>query len=120
MIKNLIENCGAKIIPFSQDFIKSIMQQNSFYTVSEIPGGMYFGYNQSIQTVGTKALLITSKYTSDEQIYNMVSYIIQNFSSFKQYSPVTERMTVEALNATLPYFPVHPSVIKAFRENGIN
>ena len=62
----------------------------------------------------------TSKYTSDEQIYNIVSYIIQNFSSFKQYSPVTERMTVEALNATLPHFPVHPSVIKAFRENGIN
>ncbi len=120
MIKNLIENCGAKIIPFSQDFIKSIMQQNSFYTVSEIPGGMYFGYNQNIQTVGTKALLITSKYTNDEQIYNMVSYIIQNFGSFKQYSPVTERMTVEALNATLPHFPVHPSVIKAFRENGIN
>jgi TRAP transporter TAXI family solute receptor len=120
MIKNLIENCGAKIITFSQDFIKSIMQQNSFYTVSEIPGGMYFGYNQNIQTVGTKALLITSKYTNDEQIYNMVGYIIQNFGSFKQYSPVTERMTVEALNATLPHFPVHPSVIKAFRENGIN
>jgi TRAP transporter TAXI family solute receptor len=120
MIKNLIENCGAKIIPFSEDFIKSIMQQNSFYTVSEIPGGMYFGYNQNIQTVGTKALLVTSKYTSDEKIYNIVSYIIQNFGSFKQYSPVTERMTVEALNANLPQFPVHPSVIKAFRENGIN
>ena len=119
-IQNLVENCGAKIIQFSPEFIQSAMEQNTFYSMAIIPSGMYLGYSQPMQTLGTKALFVTSKYTSEETVYNMTTYIIKNFDSFKQYSPVMMQNTVQSINPNMLQFPVHSSSVKAFRENGIN
>ncbi len=120
ILKNLTENCGAKIIPFPQEFINSIIKNNNFYTLTTIPAGMYYEHKNNIQTVGTRAILITSKYTSDEIVYNLVTYIVKNFESFHQYSPVMQKMSVEEIGtAGLSHFPIHPSASKAFKENGL-
>lgn len=119
-LRNLIENCGAKIIPFPQSFINKVIQENNFYSITKIPSGMYYGYSADIQTVGTRAILITSKYIPDDTIYNLTNYVVKNFQSFCQYSPVTQRMSVEAINTnSLTQFPIHPSAMKAFKENGL-
>ncbi|MFT4968193.1 MAG: TRAP transporter TAXI family solute receptor [Candidatus Deianiraeaceae bacterium] len=118
-IKNLVENCGAKIIPFPQDFINKAMKGNSFYSLSTIPAGMYYGYNKEMYTLGTRALLITSKYTDDIVVYHMVQNILQNFESFRQYSPVTARMSVHSISTSIPNLPVHQSAVKAFTEAGV-
>jgi TRAP transporter TAXI family solute receptor len=120
MIQNLTENCGAKIIPISENIIRQIMDQNDFYVSYAIPAGMYPNHNVAIPTIGTKTLLITSKYTNEEYVYSLVTYIVKNYDSFKQYSPVVQKSSVEYLNSSMPQFPLHPVVVKAFRENGIN
>ena len=119
-VQTLIERCGAKIIPLPQDFIQFAMEENAFYSIATIPSGMYAGYTQAIPTLGTKALLVTSKYTSDEIIYSLTSYIIKNFESFKQYSPVMMQNTMQSINPSTLQFPVHNSAIQAFKENDIN
>lgn len=119
-LKNLTENCGAKIIPLPQELINSVIKNNNFYTISKIPAGMYYEHTNDIQTVGTRAILITSKYTSDDIVYNLVTYIVKNFESFHQYSPVMQKMSVEEISTTgLTHFPIHPSASKAFKENGL-
>ena len=120
VVQNLIEQCGAKIIPLSSEFIQLTMEQNPFYSISTIPAGMYLGYAQSLTTLGTKALLVTSKYTSDETTYDITNYTIKNFDSFKQYSPVMMQNTVQTLNPNTLQFPVHNSAVNAFKENGVN
>lgn len=120
MLQNLTENCGAKIISIPNNIIKGIMEKNDFYSAYTIPAGMYVKHNVNIQTVGTKTLLITSKYTNEEYVYNLITYIIKNYDSFKQYSPVVQRSSVEQLNSSMPQFTLHPVALKAFRENGIN
>ena len=119
MIQSLVENCGAKIIPLSEEAINGILNQNSYYTVVKIPSGMYASHNRDIHTIGTKSVLITSTLTNDEITYELVKNIAQNFDSFKQYSPVTERMLVNELNSPLPHLEVHPSAIKALSEVGV-
>ena len=119
-VQNLIEQCGARIIPFSPEFIQLTMEQNAFYSLATIPSGMYLGYSQPVQTLGTKALLITSKYTSEESVFDITNYIIKNFDSFKQYSPVVMQNTVQTINPSMLQFPVNNASSKAFKENGIN
>ena len=120
MLQHLTENCGAKIIPMTENIIRQIMDKNDFYVAYSIPAGMYAGHAVEIQTVGTKTILITSKHTNEETVYNLVTYIVKNYNSFKQYSPAVQRSSVEYLNSSMPQFPIHPVVVKAFRENGIN
>lgn len=120
ILQNLTENCGATIIPIPDNIIRQIMDRSDFYVAYSIPAGMYAKHVHDIPTIGTKTILITSKYTNEDYVYNMVTYIVKNYASFKQYSPVVQRSSVEYLNSSMPQFPVHPSVVKAFRENGIN
>ncbi len=119
-VQNLIEQCGARIIPFSPEFIQLTMEQNAFYSLATIPTGMYLGYSQPVQTLGTKALLVTSKYTSEENVFDITNYIIKNFDSFKQYSPVIMQNTVQTINPNMLQFPVNNASSKAFKENEIN
>lgn len=119
-VQTLVEQCGAKIIPLSAEFIQLTMEQNPFYSLSTIPAGMYLGYAQPTQTLGTKALLVTSKYTNDEAVYDITRYTLTNFASFKQYSPVMMQNTVQTLNPNTLQFPTHNAAMKAFKENGVN
>lgn len=119
MIQNLVENCGAKIIPFTNNVIENILKQNPYYTVVKIPSEMYVGHNFEIQTIGTKAILITSSFANEELVYNLANVIIKNFEAFKQYSSVTNKMSVEEVGIPLPYLQFHSGAIKALNENGI-
>lgn len=119
-LQNLTENCGAMVIPIPDNIIRQIMDKSDFYVAYTIPAGMYARHAYDIPTIGTKTIMITSKYTNEAYVYDMVTYIVKNYGSFKQYSPVVQRSSVEYLNSSMPQFPVHPSVIKAFRESGIN
>lgn len=118
-IQHLVENCGAKIIPFPQSLINNIISQNPYYSLVKIPSEMYFGHAFEIQTIGTKAVLVTSNVTDSETVYNLTNTIVSNFETFKRYSPVTSRMSVEEINSSLPFLQFHPSAIKAFEENGL-
>ncbi len=117
-LNNLIEKCDAKIIPLPQDFITSITNNNPYYSLAEIPAGMYVNHTSPIQTVGTQAILITSQETESEDVYNLVNNILVNFESFKQYSPVMQTMSTEELQNAISQLPlIHASAIKAFKNN---
>lgn len=120
VIQNLLENCGAKIISLPQDFLDTVMNLNGFYSVVKIPNGMYYNQVQPVSTIGTKAVLITSQYTDNKIVNDLTTYIIENFESFKQYSPVVQSTSVESINPNISNFPVHPAALKAFKEHGIS
>jgi len=110
--------CDIKLLPMTGQWVDKLLSENQAYARATIPGGMYPGNSDDVQSYGPKATFVTSADTSDEVVYYVVKAVFDNFEDFKKLHPAFARlqeseMIVDGLSADL-----HPGAVKYYKERG--
>jgi uncharacterized protein len=111
--------CDVKLIPVTGDAVDKLVSDNAYYRSATIPGGMYRGTDDDVETFGVGATIVTSADVSDEAVYALVSAVFDNFDAFKKFHPAFGTLTKQDMVSAGLSAPLHPGAEKYYREKGL-
>ncbi|MEM6846945.1 MAG: TAXI family TRAP transporter solute-binding subunit [Pseudomonadota bacterium] len=117
-IQEAVNSCDVNLVDVTGDAIDTLVDENSYYRVATIPGGMYAGNDEDTTTFGVGATFITSADVDDEIVYQTVKAVFDNFDQFKDLHPAfgvlqEDQMISDGLSA-----PIHPGAERYYKERG--
>lgn len=117
-IQDPVTTCGAQLVPLTGPVIDKLVEEHPYFAKATIPGGLYAGNPNDIETYGVLATLVTSTNASEETVYQLVKAVFENFDEFKRLHPAfanlePENMLKDGLSA-----PLHDGALKYYKEKG--
>ncbi|PSU50197.1 C4-dicarboxylate ABC transporter substrate-binding protein [Photobacterium frigidiphilum] len=118
-IKEATTSCSSVIVEVSGPVIDKLVDENAFYRIVSIPGGMYMGSENSVKTFGVGATFVSSTQVDNNVIYAVTQSVFDNFNEFKRLHPAfsglkKEEMIKDGLSA-----PLHDGAKKYYIEVGL-
>ena len=118
-IKEATTSCDAVIVSVTGSKVKKLVNDNDYYRMATIPGGMYRGTDTDTQTFGVGATFVSSTNVPEKVIYEIVKAVFENFDDFKKLHPAfgvlkKEEMIKDGLSA-----PLHDGAKKYYKEAGL-
>ena len=117
-VQEVSTSCDTHIIDVTGSSIDSLVQDNSFYAYTSIPGGMYQGTPNDVHTFGVKATFVTSSDADEEIIYQIVKAVFDNFDNFKTLHPVFANLEPKKLVKEGNSAPLHKGAERYYKEKG--
>ncbi|MEM9221737.1 MAG: TAXI family TRAP transporter solute-binding subunit [Pseudomonadota bacterium] len=117
-IQEAVNSCDVDLIEVTGAPIDKLVGDNSYYRVATVPGGMYKGNPDDINTFGVGATFITSADVPEEVVYTTVKAVFDNFDQFKQLHPAFANLKEEEMIADGLSAPLHPGAEKYYKERG--
>lgn len=118
-IKEATTSCDSKIITVAGDNVNKLIEDNSFYRVATVPGGMYKGNAIDVTTFGVGATFVSSTAVPDEVVYSIVKSVFENFDDFKKLHPAFAHLKKEEMIRDGLSAPLHPGAEKYYKEIGL-
>jgi len=116
VLQEATQGCKVRIISIDKETIDKLVAANSFYVRATIPGGMYSGNPNDVETFGVKASIVTSDKANADVVYNMTKAVFDNFDNFKTLHPVFSSLKKEDMAQAGNSAPIHPGALKYFKE----
>jgi len=118
-VKAAANSCDTVIVSVIGTAIDRLVEENGYFRHVTIPGGMYRGTPDDVNTIGVSATVVTSTRTPAESVYLVVKSVFENFDSFKKLHPAfsalkKQEMIEESLTA-----PLHEGATRYYREAGL-
>ena len=117
-IEEATTTIDASLVAVDGEAIDQLVADNDYYAKATIPGGMYTGNDEDVDTFGVKATFVTSASVDDETIYQVVKAVFDNFDRFKKLHPAFENLVEEEMIADGLSAPLHPGAEKYYAEKG--
>ncbi|MGF1731867.1 TAXI family TRAP transporter solute-binding subunit [Photobacterium kasasachensis] len=117
-IKEATTSCEAKLVPATGAAIDKIVADNPYYAKSTVPGGMYKGTNDDVNSFGVAATLVSSTDVSDDVVYALVKSVFENFNTFKRLHPAFANLKPENMVKDGLSIPLHPGAERYYKEMG--
>jgi hypothetical protein len=117
-IQEATSTVDARLIPVTGPEIDKLVEDNPYYAKATIPGGMYAGNPDDVETFGVKATFVTSADVSDEVVYEVVKAVFDNFDRFKGLHPAFANLKEEDMITQGLSAPLHPGAEKYYKERG--
>ena len=86
-IQEATTSCDTVLVEVQSDIVDQLIEENSYYAYSTIPGGMYEGNPEDTTTFGVKATFVTSTALSEDVVYEIVKAVFENFDAFRSLHP---------------------------------
>jgi TRAP transporter TAXI family solute receptor len=118
-IQEVTTACHARLIPISAADIQALIKDHPYYADTVIPGGMYQGNPDDIQTFGILATFVTTTKVSDEVAYQLVKAVFDNFDSFKTLHFVFATLDKDKMINDGLMAPLHSGAERYYREVGL-
>jgi len=109
---------GARFIPLVN--IEKILSTNPYYSKSFIPIDRYPRANndKDVETIGVKAILLTSAGVSEEIVYAVTKAVFDDLESLAEYGLALQTFGKENMLEGLTA-PIHPGALRYYQEAGI-
>ncbi|MFO7648456.1 MULTISPECIES: TAXI family TRAP transporter solute-binding subunit [Halomonas] len=117
-IQEATTTIDARLVPVTGPEIDEIIEANPFYTRSVIPGGLYRGNDEDVETFGVAATFVTSTELDEEIVYETVKAVFENFDRFKRLHPAFENLNEEDMISDGLTAPLHDGAARYYRERG--
>lgn len=117
-IQEATTTIDARIIPVTGDEIDALVEEYPYYTRSVIPGGLYRGNDEDVETFGVAATFVTSTAVDEEVVYETVKAVFENFDRFKRLHPAFENLNEEDMISDGLTAPLHDGAARYYRERG--
>jgi TRAP transporter TAXI family solute receptor len=117
-IKEATTSCESKLITVDNDVIRKLVDDNAFYAMATIPGGMYTGTDEDTTTFGVGATFVSSSNTSPEVIYEVTKAVFENFDRFKKMHPAFANLKEADMIKNNLSAPLHDGAVKYYKERG--
>ena len=118
-IKEATTSCDATLVNVTGSAVDKLVAKNDYYRTATIPGGMYRGNAEAVNTFGVGATFVTSSKVPEETVYQVVKAVFENFDSFRKLHPAfahlkKEQMVKDGLSA-----PLHDGAKRYYKEAGL-
>ena len=118
-IKEATTSCDTMLVPVTGPAIDKLVADNDYYRKATIPGGMYRGNDNDVETFGVGATFVSSSAVSSDTVYVVVKSVFENFDNFRKLHPAfahlkKEQMIKDGLSA-----PLHDGAKKYYTEAGL-
>ena len=117
-IQEATTTVDAKLVPLNDDAIKGLVEEYPYYSMSTIPGGLYKGNPDDVETFGVAATFVTSAEADDELVYQTVKAVFDNFDRFKRLHPAFENLDPQDMVSNGLSAPLHEGAARYYREQG--
>lgn len=118
-IKEATSSCQSHLLKVDGGYVDELIKKFPYYRRTIIKGDYYKGNAQNIATFGVSSTLVTSAKTSDEQVYQLVKAVFNNFDFFTSTHPAFVDLIKEEMISTSLTAPLHPGAVKYYREIGL-
>ena len=118
-IQEATTTVDAKLVPVSGPEVEDLVKNNPYYSKATIPGGMYRGTDQDVETFGIMATFVSSATVPDEVVYAVTSAVFENFEDFKKLHPAFATLDQKEIVTGGLSAPLHPGAEKYFKEAGL-
>ena len=117
-IQEATSTVDAKLVSVTGEAIDKLVSENPYYAKAVIPGGLYKGNDDDVETFGVKATFVTSADVADDVVYTVVKAVFDNFDRFKGLHPAFATLKEEEMIADGLSAPLHPGAEQYYRERG--
>ncbi|WP_346796179.1 TAXI family TRAP transporter solute-binding subunit [Halomonas sp. Bachu 37] len=117
-IQEATTTIDARLVPVTGDEIDSLIEEYPYYTRSVIPGGLYRGNDEDVETFGVAATFVSSTDVDEDIVYETVKAVFENFDRFKRLHPAFENLNEEDMISDGLTAPLHDGAERYYRERG--
>ena len=117
-IQEATTTIDARLVPVTGDEIDGLIEEYPYYTRSVIPGGLYRGNDEDVETFGVAATFVSSTEVDEEVVYETVKAVFENFDRFKRLHPAFENLNEEDMISDGLTAPLHDGAERYYRERG--
>jgi len=118
-IKEATSSCDSVLVNVSGEAVDALVERHPYYAHATIPGGMYRGTDEDVQTFGVAATFVASADTPDESVYQVVKAVFENFDNFRRLHPAFANLKKEEMVENALTAPLHDGAKKYFEEAGL-
>ncbi|WRV99574.1 TAXI family TRAP transporter solute-binding subunit [Grimontia sp. NTOU-MAR1] len=111
--------CDSVIVEVNNAASNKLVEANDYYRTATIPGGMYRGNDNDVQTFGVGATFVSSAEVPEDVIYNVTKAVFENFDDFRRLHPAFANLKKEEMVADGLSAPLHPGAAKYYKEVGL-
>ncbi len=111
--------CDSVLVNVTGPAIQGLVDDNPFYRVATIPGGMYRGTDEDVTTFGVGATLVTSTDVSEEVVYQLVKAVFDNIDQFRSLHPAFANLDPAEMASDGLSAPLHDGAARYFAEAGL-
>lgn len=117
-LKEAAASCDAHLVPVTGEAIDKLVADHAYYAKATIPGGLYKGTDNPVESFGVYATLVTSADVSEEKVYAVVKAVFDNFDRFKRLHPAFENLKQEEMIKNALSAPLHDGAARYYKEKG--
>jgi TRAP transporter TAXI family solute receptor len=117
-IQDPTTSCGAQLVPLQGEAVDKLVADKPYYAKVEIPGGMYPGNPEPVQTYGVLATVVSSTKTPADTVYAIVKAVFENFEDFKKLHPALANLKPESMIKDGLSAPLHEGAERYYKEKG--
>lgn len=117
-IQEATTTIDARLVPVTGPEIDELVETYSYYTHSVIPGGLYRGNDQDVNTFGVAATFVSHAGVDEDTVYHTVKAVFDNFDRFKRLHPAFATLTEESMISDGLTAPLHPGAKRYYMERG--
>lgn len=117
-LKEAAASCDAHLVPVTGEAIDKLVADHPYYAKATIPGGLYKGTDNPVDTFGVYATLVTSTDVDADRVYTVVKAVFDNFDRFKRLHPAFENLKEEEMIKNALSAPLHEGAIRYYKERG--
>lgn len=117
-LKEAAASCNAHLVPVTGEAIDKLVADNPYYAKATIPGGLYKGTDNPVETFGVYATLVTSADVDDDRVYAVVKAVFDNFDRFKRLHPAFANLKEQEMIKNALSAPLHNGAIRYYKERG--
>lgn len=117
-IQEATTTVDARLVSVTGEEIDGLVEQYPYYKRAVIPGGLYRGNDEDVETFGVAATFVTSTAVDDEVVYQTVKAVFDNFDRYKRLHPAFENLEEEDMISDGLSAPLHDGAVRYYRERG--
>ncbi|MFN3937280.1 MAG: TAXI family TRAP transporter solute-binding subunit [Gemmobacter sp.] len=118
-IQEATTSCDTVLVNVTGEAIDRLVEENPYYRVAVIPGGMYRGTSDDVTTFGVGATFVTSADVPDDVVYAVTKAIFENLDQFKGLHPALAALDPKQMVTDGNSAPLHPGAERYYREAGL-
>ncbi|OOF41362.1 C4-dicarboxylate ABC transporter substrate-binding protein [Rodentibacter mrazii] len=117
-LKEAAASCNVHLVPITGTEIDKLVADNPYYAKATIPGGLYKGTDNPVDTFGVYATLVTSSDVDVDSVYAIVKAVFDNFDRFKRLHPAFAHLKQEDMIKNALSAPLHEGAVRYYKEKG--
>jgi TRAP transporter TAXI family solute receptor len=96
-LKMVAKTCDVKLVSLKKNLIKKMITQRPYFSYSIIPGGLYQGNPEPVETVSLRATLVTTDTMSEQTAYLLTKVAYEHIDELKTVHSALSSITPQAM-----------------------